>query len=669
MKRTLLLGVLLLAASQGALRAQSAAPRHYANVLLDSVGLRFPGDGRQAQPIVNPFEYIDTTSQRHYPWRAISDAQGQMQFAYGFDRRYLRPAIFNRQGDTVSQSGALNTNVLAVPWPNRPGYTILIGPTKLLNSPNRNYSLNYAVLDHNARGGRGWIPDSARHLPLHDTTSYAAGGYHFAGNLLLAQHASGHGYWVLNRRPSGEVAAYRIDSTGIRLPAVISQLPARPRPTIATSTYDQMTLTLNQRRVLFGQAYRLRDDSLAIYDMEFDAVSGRLTRPRLLYAADTHSDSQLGLFQPAAISPQGRYAYCIVYPPGTQQRLYQYDLWAGPAAVVASRQLIHTKSPDIWLWGMAFTGPDGRIYLTRYRSDADVIDCPDLPGPACGYREQAVGLPDRSAAVADNWNHGSWAGGNGQFSFRNFYPTPYSDILPVGLVGDVSAPSQACVRQPVRFAVAQATAIDSIRWYFGDGTSAPGPSATHTYPQPGTYVVLGVYHYRCGQDTIRRPLTVSVPPARLLAPPDTGDCDQPTILRVRAPAGVTWQWADSAPADSVRRVTTGGTYALTWQFGGCRGREEVAVETPRVCPPLFIPNVVTPNADGRNDAFVVDVPGRWRLTIYTRWGREVWRSADSGYVGEWSGQGLADGLYFYRLEPLSGHRAATAVKGWVEVVR
>ena len=80
---------------------------------------------------------------------------------------------------------------------------------------------------------------------------------------------------------------------------------------------------------------------------------------------------------------------------------------------------------------------------------------------------------------------------------------------------------------------------------------------------------------------------------------------------------------------------------------------------------LLIPNVITPNRDGRNDAFAVRglLPGPWALVVYNRWGRVVYQTDD--YHNAW-GEDAASGLYYYRLYQ-SGK--GTASNGWVEVIR
>jgi gliding motility-associated-like protein len=79
------------------------------------------------------------------------------------------------------------------------------------------------------------------------------------------------------------------------------------------------------------------------------------------------------------------------------------------------------------------------------------------------------------------------------------------------------------------------------------------------------------------------------------------------------------------------------------------------------CPSdrLIIPNVITPNGDGRNDKFMIrgleEYPGS-KLYVYNllRGGRLVYQSKD--YKNDWEGQGCYQGLYSYILEVKDGGR-------------
>lgn len=89
-------------------------------------------------------------------------------------------------------------------------------------------------------------------------------------------------------------------------------------------------------------------------------------------------------------------------------------------------------------------------------------------------------------------------------------------------------------------------------------------------------------------------------------------------------------------------------------LSGCPDLCATATVKIRVFPFLRIPDIITPNGDGVNDAFMVEGIHRFpsnELTVFNRWGREVYRTENyaNDWEGTWNGQVLPDGTYFYLL--------------------
>lgn len=83
---------------------------------------------------------------------------------------------------------------------------------------------------------------------------------------------------------------------------------------------------------------------------------------------------------------------------------------------------------------------------------------------------------------------------------------------------------------------------------------------------------------------------------------------------------------------------------------------------------LQIPNVITPNGDGKNDTF--NIPGleaylESSMVIYNRWGNEVWKNNGSVYKNEWDGNGLNGGTYYYVLKIKDNSGKWQVFTGWV----
>jgi gliding motility-associated-like protein len=88
-----------------------------------------------------------------------------------------------------------------------------------------------------------------------------------------------------------------------------------------------------------------------------------------------------------------------------------------------------------------------------------------------------------------------------------------------------------------------------------------------------------------------------------------------------------------------------GTYTVT-AIDQCD--EDVSFELIFISCETMIPNVFTPNSDGKNDAFsitgIAGFPGS-SLEIYNRWGIMIYSSVN--YNNTWDGEDHAAGTYFY----------------------
>lgn len=88
--------------------------------------------------------------------------------------------------------------------------------------------------------------------------------------------------------------------------------------------------------------------------------------------------------------------------------------------------------------------------------------------------------------------------------------------------------------------------------------------------------------------------------------------------------------------------------------------------------PTKIPQIITPNGDGKNDYLVIDDIDYFlksKITIYNRWSNEVYHAAP--YNNEWNGKtnngnDLPDGTYFIVLDLGNGHEVYT---GYVMIQR
>lgn len=81
-------------------------------------------------------------------------------------------------------------------------------------------------------------------------------------------------------------------------------------------------------------------------------------------------------------------------------------------------------------------------------------------------------------------------------------------------------------------------------------------------------------------------------------------------------------------------------------------------------PQIKVPNIMTPNGDGKNDSFIIgglEAGGKWKVKILNRWGKEVFYTEE--YKNEWEAPEESIGTYFYELIAPDGSKC----KGWLQV--
>ena len=114
---------------------------------------------------------------------------------------------------------------------------------------------------------------------------------------------------------------------------------------------------------------------------------------------------------------------------------------------------------------------------------------------------------------------------------------------------------------------------------------------------------------------------------------------------------------------------------MVTDFCGDTVSDYVAVSVIMDCK-LNIPNVFTPNGDGKNDVFLVTGVGMqtYSISIFDRWGKKVFESNDltSQWDGKIKGNEAEEGVYFW----LAHYRSACVVdaeqienKGFVHLLR
>ncbi|HXC03662.1 MAG TPA: gliding motility-associated C-terminal domain-containing protein, partial [Bacteroidia bacterium] len=121
---------------------------------------------------------------------------------------------------------------------------------------------------------------------------------------------------------------------------------------------------------------------------------------------------------------------------------------------------------------------------------------------------------------------------------------------------------------------------------------------------------------------------------------------------------------------------TAGTYTATCtatDANGCSDTYKIVITVLDLPSWLNVPNVFTPNGDGKNDEFLVSSQGivQFDLKIYDRWGVELAEilNADQGWDGRTrAGLLVADGTYYYILHATGTDKKTYSLQGFFQMI-
>jgi gliding motility-associated-like protein len=85
---------------------------------------------------------------------------------------------------------------------------------------------------------------------------------------------------------------------------------------------------------------------------------------------------------------------------------------------------------------------------------------------------------------------------------------------------------------------------------------------------------------------------------------------------------------------------------------------------------LFIPNVITPNNDGKNDRFIIRGSQKFakrEIVILNRFGDHLYEN--SNYDNDWSAEGIVGGTYFFVFRGTDSEGKVHEFKGWIQVIK
>jgi large repetitive protein len=223
-----------------------------------------------------------------------------------------------------------------------------------------------------------------------------------------------------------------------------------------------------------------------------------------------------------------------------------------------------------------------------------------------------------------------------------------------------------------------------------NGVAGTWSPATVDNQTNGTYIFTPA----AGQCATPVTLTVQVNPIpSVIVRTDTTVNDGaivPATLFTTNPGGVTLAWTNSNPAIGLTGTGTGnvpqftatnpsnanisGTITVTPNINGCIGTARTYVVTVRPLDKgVFVPNVFSPNNDGKNDKLMIygNYIRQVEMRIFNQWGEQVAliNSQSQGWDGTHRSKAQPVGVYVYVLRAVMTDGRTVDLKGSVTLVR
>jgi gliding motility-associated-like protein len=219
----------------------------------------------------------------------------------------------------------------------------------------------------------------------------------------------------------------------------------------------------------------------------------------------------------------------------------------------------------------------------------------------------------------------------------------------------ITGPLEICPGESV---ILESTGLVSAEW-LGPNMDSPLELSTIVSPdQTSTYQVLGFDQNGCaGQSSVE---VVVIQPSAFFIASDTLATPPLEVQFTNLSNGNYFIWdfgnGDSLVTQelnaSVVSTYTGegiSTVFLTAYLNGCPATYSLSIETYYDSELLVVPNVVTPNGDGKNDSWRIETQNMadMHIDIFNRWGTRV--AELQGITDKWVPDENAAGTYYFHL--------------------
>lgn len=388
---------------------------------------------------------------------------------------------------------------------------------------------------------------------------------------------------------------------------------------------------------------------------DYNMETGKVNNRKYIYKKDVWNE--LVDIRDAQFSKDGKYVY---FTAGSERaNVYQLDI-----NTMVFREVEDTGERvvlDEGFWDLEL-GPDGYIYIGEVGRSKQVLDFwrvvdadssdayielayrntnfKKYPNPPFGF------LPDIPSFLYDP-----------NYRFPEIKPVPLPQINPV---------SDQCFTSSQLLSNRSHVSVDSTVWQLRHNSNYinrfTGDSIMLENMPSGNYTATVTNYIKCRAS---EPVTINFEldsfPTLILSK-DTlilcgtkGNREKLEIISNTA-SGIKWHTKEGMEVVSFSDT---GVYVAT-ASNHCGVQRDTLVQQQEK---LNIPNIITPNGDGKNETLQVtyseNIP--IRLSIYNRWGSLIYLTPD--YLNEWPVSPINSGIYYYEIIT----QQDCQYKGWVQL--
>jgi gliding motility-associated-like protein len=472
----------------------------------------------------NPVPLTDGELHTSEGCSSISDSLGNLLFYTDglqvWNRNHVQmPNGFGLNGHPSSTQAAL---IVRKPGSNNIYYIFTT------DANNGTRGLRFNIVDLDLDGGLGDL--STKNILLYGATCEKLAGI---------RHCNMKDVWVVSHDcNSNGFRTFLITSAGINIEPIMSYAGLVVTGGAGTAI-GQLKGSPDGKRLASAVEHPVNRFEL----FDFDNATGRISNGMLFpkFSEGVYS---------VEFSPDCTKLYGVTSAPGS---LLQFDLEAGGEKEIGASALVIGTTGVSLVFGSLQLGPDGKIYVARGGLNwLGVIRQPNLKGVACDYQVQGIllgrqcsfGLPNFINSYEKPFSYDFYTSFNClEVAFYYGYPSTYSPLI-------------------------------GVSWNFGDPKSGDKNVSNsfecrHLYSEPGDYNVTLVLHYQCGDDIIRK--KVSVPPPKPLPTTISGlnefCIDQIAVLSTSIAGEHHWSTGATSPTISTLPNTNHYSVSITNSIG------------------------------------------------------------------------------------------------------